>query len=85
MDKIFGLAHVKQRIDLLQTSNSVYKLCASVDVKEDAISELIGLEQFHQLQTAWQQEFDILKFEYEVAFTDDEKREVRAKIAELSC
>ena len=52
--------------------------------KEDAISELVGLEQFHQLQTAWQQEFDILKFEYEVAFTDDEKREVRAKIAELS-
>ena len=39
MDKIFDLAHVKQRIDLLQTSNSVYKLCASVDVKEDAISE----------------------------------------------
>ena len=36
-----------------------------------------------QRHSAWQPEFDILKFEFRVAFTDDEKR-VRAKMAELS-
>ena len=51
--------------------------------KDEMGEKMISLEIFHQHQVAWQQEWDMLKFDYDVAFTDDEKKQVQTKMVEL--